>query len=187
MAKYAQYGFYTIDFEYLKYLYSIDTEVFYSASYENSPKPFIGIIIIVDDYKYFIPLTSAKEKHRKFKNICDEHFLVYELIPKSRNIKGDIYKPYSEDQKMHILSALITKKMIPVPEGAYHQVIFTDLTDRPYIDLLQKEYDFCLSIKDKVLERAEKIYISQKQSGKVLPTYCSFELCEKASKKWGKE
>lgn len=69
------------------------------ASYRNTAKPFAGIIIGMPECKYFIPLTSAKEKHAKWKNSCGEHFLIYEIIDKSVNISGDVYKEYSKDKK----------------------------------------------------------------------------------------
>lgn len=65
---------------------SKDSEVYYNTSYRNAVKPFVGIIIDMTEYKYFIPLTSAKEKHKKWKNSCDEHFLIYEVIDKSIDI-----------------------------------------------------------------------------------------------------
>lgn len=73
MVKLVNLGLYTIDQEYLKYLYSFDTEVYYSPKYEGSLKPFFGIIVIIDDISYFIPITSAKEKHKKWKNVSNEH------------------------------------------------------------------------------------------------------------------
>lgn len=115
MAEFESFGFYTISADYLEFLNSKDSEVYYNTSYRNAVKPFVGIIIDMTEYKYFIPLTSAKEKHKKWKNSCDEHFLIYEVIDKSIDISGDIYKEYSNDKKMHVMSVLDVKKMIPVP------------------------------------------------------------------------
>ena len=60
--------FYTIDIDYIKYLYSFDTEVYFNKQrhdYEN--KPYVGTIIYNDTIPYFVPLTSAKTKHLKLK------------------------------------------------------------------------------------------------------------------------
>ena len=81
-------------------------------------------------------------------NSCDEHFLIYEVIDKSVNISGDVYKEYSKDKKMHVLSVLDIKKMIPVPDDAYKRIIFDELGDERYQDLFEKEYAFCLTIKE---------------------------------------
>lgn len=65
---------------------------------------------------------------------------------------------------MHVMSVLDIKKMIPVPKDAYERIVFDDLGDERYQDLFQKEYAFCLTIKDKILIRAEKfINIKKKQ------------------------
>lgn len=184
MVEFENFGFYTIDADYLQYLNSKDSEVYYDSFYRNAVKPFVGIVIILAEYKYFIPLTSAKEKHAKWKNSCNEHFLIYEVIDKSINITGDIYKPYSDDKKMHVMSVLDIKKMIPVPTASYEKIVFSALKDERYQDLFQKEYAFCLTIKDKILTRAEKIYRHQKDTNVVRRTYCNFSRCEDALKEW---
>jgi len=83
MIEAVQYGFYTINPDYLEYLNQIDSEVYYNPSYKNNIKPFVGVIIGVGDYNYFVPISSAKEKHKKWKNVSDEHFLIYEVIDNS--------------------------------------------------------------------------------------------------------
>lgn len=184
MAEFENFGFYTIDADYLEFLNCVDSEVYYNPTYKNAVKPFIGIIINMAEYKYFIPLTSAKEKHIKWKNSCDEHFLIYEIIDKTVNIQGDVYKAYSNDKKMHIMSVLDIKKMIPVPSEAYKWIVFDDLIDERYRDLFRKEYAFCLTIKDKILTKAEKVYNRQKETGVVRRTYCNYSCCENAMREW---
>lgn len=184
MAEFESFGFYTISADYLEFLNSKDPEVYYNTSYRNAVKPFVGIIIDMTEYKYFIPLTSAKEKHKKWKNSCDEHFLIYEVIDKSIDISGDIYKEYSNDKKMHVMSVLDVKKMIPVPEDAYERIVFDELADKRYQDLFKKEYAFCLTIKDKIMNKAEKIYKHQKEKHIVRRTYCDFSCCENAMREW---
>ena len=68
MAGAIKYGFYTVNPDYLEYLNQIDSEVYYNPSYRNSIKPFVGI----ENYNYFIPISSAKEKHKRWKNVSDE-------------------------------------------------------------------------------------------------------------------
>ena len=60
--------FINIEQSYLKKLHDACTEVYYKPSgYEN--KPYIGILINKNDRKYVIPLSSAKEKHKTWKNV----------------------------------------------------------------------------------------------------------------------
>lgn len=71
---------YTVDNSYVKKLYDVDTEVFYEPiGYDI--KPYIGIIIQNNEYDYFIPLTSAKEKHKKWSNVTKTNYIIYELLP----------------------------------------------------------------------------------------------------------
>ena len=57
-----------IEQSYLKKLHDACSEVYYKPSgYEN--KPYIGILINKNDRKYVIPLSSAKEKHKTWKNV----------------------------------------------------------------------------------------------------------------------
>ena len=61
MAEAIKYGFYTVNPDYLEYLNQRDSEVYYNPSYRNSIKPFVGIIVGIENYNYFIPISSAKE------------------------------------------------------------------------------------------------------------------------------
>ena len=51
MAEFENFGFYTIDADYLEYLNNKNSEVYYNVSYRNAVKPFIGIIIDMTECK----------------------------------------------------------------------------------------------------------------------------------------
>ena len=60
--------FITINQDYLKYLHSFCSEVYYKPTgYET--KPYIGILVQENNVEYVIPLSSAKEKHKTWKNV----------------------------------------------------------------------------------------------------------------------
>ena len=124
MAEFENFGFYTIDADYLEYLNNKNSEVYYNASYRNAIKPFVGIIIDMTECKYFIPY--------------------------------DVYK----------------------------RIVFNELSDERYQDLFEKKYAFCLTIKDKILTKAEKIYKHQKETQNIRRTYCDFSCCENAMREW---
>lgn len=179
-AKYSDFGFYVVDINYLKYLHDIDSEVFYDAAKAYDRKPFLGVIVTIDNCTYFIPLTSGKPKHADWK-LCDTgHYLIYEIIKNKAVRKRDIIKQYKDEQVYRILAVLDIKKMIPVPQGRYMRIDFSQVEDKQYRRLLIKEYEFCWGIRDGVLERAVKIYTEQKQNGKVYPFYCDYSRLEKA-------
>lgn len=184
MAEIHDFGLYTVDPDYLEFLYKVDSEVYYSPSYRTSAKPFIGIIVLIDDIDYFIPLSSAKAKHRKWKNVSDQHFIVYEIVDNKMIKKSDFSKPYSETQSIHLLAILDFKKMIPVPKTCYKPINFRDINDYKYVNLLKKEYQFCLSIKSKLLQKVMSLYNNQKQTGRVRKANCNFEKLEAALHYW---
>ncbi len=106
------------------------------------------------------------------------------MIDNSIVISGDIYKYYSDEEKMHILSILDIKKMIPVPTGCYERIEFDELEDIRYKDLFEKEYDFCLKVKTKVLKKVEKLYQKQKKTGIIRRANCNFSELERAMLDW---
>ena len=179
--------FINIEQSYLKKLHDACSEVYYKASgYEN--KPYIGILINKNDRKYVIPLSSAKEKHKTWKNVDKECYLIYEMAKKSSMGQGDIWVEIDEDNVKHILSVIDIKKMIPVVEGVYSRVNInpdgSDTNDdKKYNDLLNKEYSFCLKVINDVIGKANKLYDKQMETGKVIKFCCDFRALEDAAGK----
>lgn len=179
--------FVNIDQNYLQRLHEACSEVYYRPSgYEN--KPYIGIMINKDNRKYVIPLSSAKEKHKTWKNVDKECFLVYEMAKRSSMGKNDIWVSAENDNVKHILSILDIKKMIPIADGMYSKVDMNpsdgDTDDvKKYKDLLNKEYSFCLKVIDEVIRRVNKLYDKQMLTGKVAKFCCDFKELEKVAEK----
>ncbi len=177
--------FINIDQNYLKKLHDTCSEVYYKPNgYEN--KPYIGILVNKNDRKYVIPLSSAKEKHKKWKNIDKECYLVYEMAKKSNMSQGDVWVAAGENTVKHILSVMDIKKMIPIVEGVYSRVNINveeaDTKDiKKYKDLLNKEYSFCLKIIDEVIAKANKLYNKQMETGKVIKFCCDFKALEEVA------
>ena len=177
--------FINIDQDYLRKLHSVCSEVYYKPNgYDN--KPYIGILVNKNDRKYVIPLSSAKDKHKTWKNVNKECYLVYEKAKKSSMGQGDIWVEVEEDDVKHILSVMDIKKMIPIVDGVYQTVnINVDKNDsantKKYKDLLNKEYRFCLKIITDVLEKANKLYDKQMRTGKVAKFCCDFKALEEVA------
>ncbi len=180
-------GLYNVDTEYLRYLKSIDSEVQFTEDKDYSQKPFLGIIIVIDSYSYFIPLTSAKPRHAKWKNVGLAHYLIYEQVKKTELRKKDIFKSISDTDALKIFAALEIKKMIPVKNDLFQKIVFYSLHDKRYADLLEKEYRFCQKVQDGILTRVRQIYSEQKETGKVYPMYCNFAKLETACDTYNKE
>lgn len=171
-------GLYTVDTGYLKRLHDTDSEVAYSSKGYDK-KPYVGIIVTNGTYNYFIPLTSAKSKHLKLKNVSKNHYVIYEMVDKSA-LKGDeIYTEIGTNKVKHILSVLLIAKMIPVPNGKYQKIDFSTITDQAYKRLLIKEYKFLRPLFSDITRKANALYAAQMTSGKVFPFHCNFAELEK--------
>ena len=178
--------FITINQDYLKYLYSFCTEVYYKPnSYET--KPYIGILVQENNVEYVIPLSSAKEKHKTWKNVDIDRFLIFEDCDKLESGSKDIYVKKSDGTFKHILSVVDLKKMIPIKQGLYSEVNLnpaaTDTeADKKYKVLLNIEYTFCLKIMNSIIQKASRLYEKQKATGKVVKFCCDFKLLEEKCK-----
>ena len=58
-------NFYTIDDNYIEYLSEFDKHIAYN---KNQNRPYIGIVITIDNHYYFAPLFSPKQKHKTYKS-----------------------------------------------------------------------------------------------------------------------
>ena len=113
--------FITINQDYLKHLHSFCGEVYYKPTgYET--KPYIGILVQEKNIEYVIPLSSAKEKHKTWKNVDVDRFLIFENCDKPESGSKDIYVQNSDGSFKHILSVMDLKKMIPIKQGLYTEV-----------------------------------------------------------------
>lgn len=174
---------YTVSNIYVKQLFQVDSEVFYEPINYDS-KPYVGILVQNNTYDYFIPLTSAKNKHKQWNNVTKTNYIIYEMFePNLSDIPTDWVYTQTKYNIKHILSVLEIKKMIPVPKGYYFRINFSDITDDNYRALLQKEYFFLKPLQDAIFSKANKIYAEQKSTGIIRLFYCNFskleEICDK--------
>ena len=107
--------------DYLKYLHDVCPEVYYKPiGYKN--KPYLGILISKNNAQYVIPLSSAKEKHKSWKNIEADRFLVYEQCDRNSVSKNAVCKEIPDGTTEHLLSVIDLKKMIPIKDELYTKV-----------------------------------------------------------------
>lgn len=175
--------FININQNYIKKLNQVCPEVYYKpVGYDN--KPYIGILINEGKRFYVIPLSSAKEKHKNWKNVNQECYLVYEYALKSKMSDADIWVHEAEgDMVKHIMSVIDIKKMVPVKSGLYKEVNLnkenSDTQEEvKYKDLLNKEYSFCLKILGDIIKKANRLYDNQMTTGKVKKFCCDFKILE---------
>lgn len=170
--------FYTIDTSYIQELHNVDPEVFYeSFNYDN--KPYIGIVVLNGKYNYFIPLTSAKPRHLKWRNTSKFNYIIYELLPLGTLMPPNAIYVQTTNNIKHILSVLEIRKMIPVPIEYCTYIDFNNIQDLNYRNLLIKEYNFLKPLQLAITQKASFIYANQKDSGTVYDFHCDYSKLEK--------
>ncbi len=180
--------FININQEYLKYMNSFCPEIYYKpANYEN--KPYLGILLNQNGMEYVIPLTSAKEKHKSWKNVESDRFLIFENSARTAISPRAVFVENADGTVKHILSAIDLKKMFPVKEGVYSKVNLiinqSDSTEiKNYKNLMNKEFAFCVGILDSILQKSTKLYDRQMKTGKIIPFCCNFKLLEEKCKEY---
>ena len=161
MSKKNRLYFIRLTYEYLMYLKKIETRIS-----EKIERPLIGIVLEVDNKKYFVPLSSPKEKHKLMKENLD--------IVKIK--KGE-------------LGIINLNNMIPVIDDKKYKS--ESEKERKYFRLLQEQLNYCEKNREFIERKAEKIYeISQKDykeltktEKKILSRSNNFKILEKAIEK----
>lgn len=107
---------------------------------QHNERKYIGIILLVEDMKYFAPLSSYKSKHDKMKNGLD--FI-----------------------KIGNYAVVNINSMFPVPEGEYTYVNIKEVKDEQYKKLLMAEYRIIKKLQDKIRKNAAELYKHKKENG----------------------
>ena len=153
--------FYIVDKEYIKYLSKYEKHVSYNKDEVGHSRPYLGIVLKIEKYNYFVPLYSYKEHYSKYKN-NPSFFFVY----------GRKNKP---------LAIIKFSAMIPVPCD-YDVVKLLDYNsqDKKYKDSISSEYRYINSNKEEIYKRANKMYVAvTKHKNNFLKTIaCNFKLLE---------
>lgn len=200
--KFSKVQFVYIDIDYLKAMNEADSEIFYDENNkEYKFKPHLGMLINQEDREYVIPLTSAKEKHKKWADVSGEWYRIYEIIDitttpvrkndiivdiKNQDLLKNIPLETRKNYKQRILSVLDIRKMFPVKKGVDTKIKFeissrASIADNQRMALMLKEYNFICNIKEKIEEKAEKIYVKQQKKNKILKYHCNYKKLEQAS------
>ena len=152
-------GFYTIDTDYCDYLRKFDSKVPYTMDSKQT-RPFIGILLTVNENTYYAPLSSPKPKHLKMKNQID-------FIKINSGKWG----------------AINLNNMIPVHHSLATKVDPNHLQRtyniQAYGNLLQNQLTWCNLNKSLIISKAEKLYYSViNNKCKIAQRCCDFSLLE---------
>ena len=113
-----------------------------SPQIHKSNRPFVGIVVVCGEYKYCIPLDSAKEKHKNQKNDVDFTHI----------FDGD-----------KLISVLNFNNMIPIDENFITKInLKPSVKDTPfqskYKKLCIKEIEWCRKNQEAIIRKANKLY-----------------------------
>lgn len=145
--------FYIINKNYIDFLRSYPKlyNVFNNKEDTSSfPRKYLGIVLSINDYKYYVPLASPKNSDYI---ITDSNKSIRKsIIPIIRivvtNTKGNL----------ELKGTLKLSNMIPVPDTMITYYDFTKETDINYKILMEKEYEFIKKNKKLILKNASILY-----------------------------
>ena len=147
--------------EYIEYLSSYQKHISTQTD-ENFKRKYIGIVLEVSGIKYFAPLSSFKDKHKKMKESVD--FI-----------------------KIKDYAVINLNNMIPVPDSQIVNININKEKNASYRYLLQAESREVNRQKNRIRKNVEIVYSHKKHNGVSTPLAKrtnDFELLEKLSKKY---
>jgi protein AbiQ len=156
--------FYTIDFDYLRYMKEADCKV-PNFDYDEHDKFFFGVVLQINDMKYFAPISSKKVDNAT-----------------SMPIK-EVRNKRSEQ-----IASIRLCFMLPVPDDALEEVDIAWLRltkGENYADFVAKEYSYCKNNFNRITRRAQIVYnFGTHPEHKYYQYCCNFHALEDACRKW---
>lgn len=144
---------YSIDIKYIEYLRSfkkLDAVYLNKDEGDNHGRKYLGVILEIEGFNYYVPMSSPKSNDYVF--ISGEKKIRHSVIPIMRMVTKDVN---GEDE---LKGTLRFSNMIPAPNSVLTPYIIETEKDEDYKILVQKEYDFVKSNKDKIIKNANIIY-----------------------------
>lgn len=124
---------YHVTEKYINYLQIRDSRVPHN---KGQRRPYVGVVLYVGSYKYFVPMESPKPNHK--------------------NIKSGVHIMRIDGGTLGLLGF---NNMIPVPDVALIEFdVDSDTNDVNYAELLKRQVSFINRTKSDVLDHASKTY-----------------------------
>lgn len=151
---------YRVTDKYIHFLKTRDSRV---QDNKNRRRPYVGVVLLVGDYRYFVPMESPKPNHANIK-------------PGRHIMKLDGGK----------LGLLGFNNMIPVHDDALISFDIDKEPDAKYVDLLRHQVTYINRNKADVLNHASQTYynVVNKKNAFLLGICCDFKKLERACKQY---
>ncbi len=147
---------YILDTKYINYLRKYDERVPYN---KNNTRPYVGVVLRHNNFNYFAPLASPKEKHIKISNKAIDVF-------KIKNGK---------------LGVININNMIPTPVECLTELL-PNVKDIKYKNLLEDQLTFINNNKQKLFYKINFFYSEYQRNflnENIMKRCCNFNLLEK--------
>ena len=146
-----------VNSDYLRQLHELDERV--SSKYDK--RPFVGIIVMVNEIGYVIPLTSQTTQERE---------------KRGKTKRSTRITTFIKDDRGKEISNMLYNNMVPVPEGMYEYIKVDPSKDSYYMH----EIRFIRKNSDKIINKARKVHDDRmtKHDPFLEKTCCDFRLLE---------
>lgn len=149
--------FYEVDSEYIKYLKENGDEKIPNIDYKKHKKFFCGIVLTINNFNYFAPVSSYNKKVHTSFLIMDKD---------------------KETNKLNPISSLRFSFMFPCPIEYLSQKDFSK-EDEKYRNLLRKELRYCNKNREKIKKLANEVYkLGLKEETRKKFNVCNFKKLE---------
>ena len=151
---------YRIEDKYIRYLKSRDSKV---QDNKDRKRPYVGVVLKVGSYQYFVPLESPKPNHAKIK-------------PGKHIMKIDGGK----------LGLMGFNNMIPVHIDAIEMIDINAEPDQQCADLLRRQVSFINNHKSEIYSKANDTYydVTTGKNKFLMSICCDFKKLEYASDRY---
>ena len=159
---------YIVNKKYVKYLKFFDNKI-ENIDYQSNLKPFIGIILNINNFNYYVPIYSPKGKHYRMKDGID-----FIKIKKEDRILGVL----NLNNMIPILNKYV--KVLKYNEIEKYRTFKTDREKKTYIALLNSELKIINSKYEEINRNAIKLYEEKikNPNSKVSRRCCNFKFLE---------
>ena len=155
---------YKINIDYIKYLYSFDKRIQYNPNREDEyskNRPYLGIVLHIDNFNYFVPLEHPRESHKNMKN----NIFIFK-------IHNGIY------------GILGFNNMIPVKKEQIVKFDINKIEKKGYRQILISQYHFCNKHIGEIREKAQETYKRSFKNVFMKKVCCDFKLLEEKCKEY---
>ncbi len=149
--------------QYIHFLHSRDSRVPYN---KGNRRPYVGVVLRVGGFQYFVPMESPKPNHAKIK-------------PGKHILKLD-------EGRMGLLGF---NNMVPVHKDALIEFDIAAEPDEKYRELLRRQITLCNRMKADILDRASATYfdVVNNKNKFLVRISCDFKALETACKEYRKD